>query len=123
MWSIYKGLETTIGLNDTTAITNLLTSCGTQDAGDVCNWFEDYAEWLVQNQSVGGSWGGYSSWNSALATPWFINILAATRIPDGGDMPGTGDHSTGRSGADRPGRKPSPQEPADGSDCNLTGGP
>jgi hypothetical protein len=47
MWSIYKGLETTIGLNDTTAITNLLTTCGTQDAGDVCNWFEDYAQWLV----------------------------------------------------------------------------
>ena len=92
MWATYKGLETTIGLDDTTTITNLLTSCGTQDAGDVCNWFEDYAEWLVQNQSDGGSWGGYSSWNSALATPWFINILAATQIPDddnGVPAPGT----------------------------------
>jgi hypothetical protein len=87
MWSIYKGLETTIGLNDTTAITNLLTTCGTQDAGDVCNWFEDYAQWLVTNQNGDGSWIGYSSWNSALATPWFINILAATRIPDDNDVP------------------------------------
>lgn len=87
MWATYKGLETTIGLNDTTTITNLLTTCGTQVSGDVCNWFEDYAEWLVTNQNPNGSWTGYSSWNSALATPWFINILAATRIPDGGEMP------------------------------------
>jgi hypothetical protein len=87
MWSIYKGLETTIGLDDTTAITNLLTTCGTQDAGDVCNWFEDYAEWLVSHQNGDGSWTGYSSWNNVLATPWFINILAATEIPDGGDVP------------------------------------
>lgn len=87
MWSIYKGLETTIGLNDTTAITNLLTNCGTQDVGDVCNWFEDYAQWLVANQNANGSWTGYDYWASPLATPWFINILAATRIPDGGDMP------------------------------------
>jgi hypothetical protein len=87
MWSIYKGLETTIGLNDTTTITNLLTTCGTQDTGDVCNWFEDYAQWLVTNQNGDGSWTGYDSWGRSLATPWFINILAATNIPDGGDMP------------------------------------
>ena len=86
MWSIYKGLETTIGLDDTLAITNLLTDCGAarggQDIGDVCNWFEDYAEWLVQNQSGDGSWGGYWYWNNVLATPWYVNILAATEIPD-----------------------------------------
>ncbi len=93
MWSIYKGLETTIGLENTTAITNLLTDCGAarggQDTGDVCNWFEDYSEWLVQNQLGDGSWGGYSAWNNVLATPWYINILAATEIPDN-DIPEPG---------------------------------
>lgn len=88
MWSIYKGLELQIGLNDTTAITNLLTDCGAsrggQDAGDSCNWWEDYSEWLVLNQNADGSWTGYSSWPSVLSTPWFINILAATEIPNGG---------------------------------------
>jgi hypothetical protein len=87
MWSIYKGLETTIGLNDTSTITNLLTTCGTLDAGDVCNWFEDYAEWIVTNQNANGSWNGYSAWSSPLATPWFINILAATKIPNGAPEP------------------------------------
>lgn len=85
MWATYKGLETTVGLNDTAAITNLLTDCGAgrggQDPGDVCNWFEDYAEWLVLNQNAGGFWPGYSNWGAVLATPWFINILAATEIP------------------------------------------
>jgi len=94
MWSIYKGLELQIGLNDTAAITNLLTDCGAarggQDAGDNCNWWEDYSEWLVQNQNANGSWAGYSNWPSALSTPWFINILAATEIPDGeAPEPGT----------------------------------
>jgi PEP-CTERM motif len=87
MWSIYKGLETTIGLEDATTITNLLSTCGDLDAGDACNWFEDYAEWLVKGQNGNGSWNGYDYWNSALATPWFINILAATKIPDGGKVP------------------------------------
>jgi hypothetical protein len=90
MWAIYKGLETTIGLGDTATITNLLTDCGAgriggQDPGDVCNWFEDYAEWLVTNQGVNGSWPGYTgNWPAILATPWFINILAATEIPQPG---------------------------------------
>lgn len=93
MWSIYKGLETTIGLDNATAITNLLTDCGAgrgaQDVGDVCNWFEDYAEWLVTSQAGDGSWGGYGYWNNVLATPWYINILAATEIPDN-DIPEPG---------------------------------
>jgi hypothetical protein len=93
MWSIYKGLESTIGLNNTTAITSLLTDCGAgrggQDVGDVCNWYEDYSEWLVLSQFGDGSWGGYSYWNNVLATPWYINILAATEIPDN-DIPEPG---------------------------------
>jgi hypothetical protein len=96
MWSIYKGLELQIGLNDNTWITNLLTDCGAgrgaQDPGDVCNWWEDYSEWLVLDQNADGTWTGYSNWGPILATPWYINILAATEIPNGGNgipAPGT----------------------------------
>jgi len=83
MWAIYKGLEVTIGLDNMTAITNL-----NADPGDIdnpnhgWNWWEDYCEWIVNNQLANGSWAGYSSWNAGLATPWYINILAATKIPD-----------------------------------------
>jgi hypothetical protein len=93
MWAIYKGLEVTIGLDNMTAIANLRPgNCG----GDVdnpdhgCNWWEDYNESLVSSQNANGSWNGYSSWNVGLATPWFINILAATKIPDGNDVPEPG---------------------------------
>lgn len=98
MWAIYKGLELGVGLDDNTAITNLLTDCGAGrggvDAGDTCNWWEDYSEWLVNNQNANGSWTGYpDNWPAALATPWYINILAGTVIPDGDDgsvpAPGT----------------------------------
>jgi hypothetical protein len=83
MWAIYKGLQLTIGLDDTTTITNLMYA----DPGDVelahgYNWWEEYCEWLVNNQNGSGSWNGYAYWGSALATPWYINILAATVIPD-----------------------------------------
>ena len=85
MWAVYKGLELRIGLDDMTTITNLNT-----DPGDVdnpnhgWNWWEDYCEYLVNSQNANGSWGGYWQWGSDLATPWYINILAATKIPDGG---------------------------------------
>ena len=92
MWAIYKGLELGVGKGDTTAITNLLTDCGASrgatDVGDVCNWWEDYNEHLVTTQNGDGSWTGYSSWPTALATPWYINILAGTVIPgNGGTVP------------------------------------
>lgn len=83
MWALYKGLELSIGLDDMTTITNL-----NADPGDVdnpnhgWNWWEDYCESLVNTQLAAGNWAGYSSWGSGLATPWFINILAATKIPD-----------------------------------------
>jgi len=83
MWAVYKGLQLTIGLDDMTTITNL-----NPDPGDVdnpnhgYNWWEDYCEWLVSHQNGNGSWNGYSSWGMGLATPWYINILAATKIPD-----------------------------------------
>jgi len=87
MWALYKGLELRLGTDaDTSILSNLRPgNCG----GDVdnpdhgCNWFEDYAEYLVSTQAANGSWGGYSNWGASLATPWYINILAATQIPDG----------------------------------------
>jgi hypothetical protein len=89
MWSIYKGLESTIGLADTTTITNLHAQ-GTAllDAGDTWNWYEDYAQWLVATQNAAGNWSGYASWPSALSTAWNINILNATQVGPGPD-PGT----------------------------------
>ncbi len=85
MWAIYKGLESTIGLDNTTAITNL-----NADPGDVdnpnhpYNWWEDYCEYLVNTQLGGGNWPAYYYWSSPLATAWNINILAATEIPGDG---------------------------------------
>ncbi|MEQ8213661.1 MAG: PEP-CTERM sorting domain-containing protein [Smithellaceae bacterium] len=83
MWALYKGLEVTIGLDNMTAITNLHTDPGDIDnPNHEWNWWEDYCEWIVNNQLANGSWAGYSSWPAGLATPWYINILAATKIPD-----------------------------------------
>lgn len=88
MWSVYKGLETTIGLDNATKILNLLTTCGTpgNEPGNPpgstpCNWWEDYNDWLVNNQNANGSWSGYSQWLGVLATAFDINILGATQIP------------------------------------------
>ena len=75
MWSIYKGLETTIGLTGS-EISNLLDP--TQ-----ANWWEDYCEWLVKNQNGDGSWydySGYGYWADPLSTAWNINILNATKV-------------------------------------------
>jgi hypothetical protein len=79
MWSIYKGLQSTIGLNDTTHITNL-GSCGTLDPGVQCNWYQNYNESLVSTQNPGGSWNGYAYWTGPLATAWNVSILSATEI-------------------------------------------
>jgi hypothetical protein len=90
MWNIYKGLELLIGVDDTTTITNLRTFdplTMNLDAGDTWNWWQDYCEYLVDSQNVNGSWDGYSNWPMGLATPWYINILAATEIPDNPNVP------------------------------------
>jgi WD40 repeat protein len=88
MWAVYKGLETNIGLNDTTHIINLLTDCGattTELPGDPsgsapCTWSEDYNHWLVKNQKVDGRSGGYSYWTDPLASAFYVNILGAIQI-------------------------------------------
>ncbi len=81
MWSVYKGLASTIGLSDDTFITNLHAP-GVMDPGDEWNWWEDYCEYLVDTQSGNGSWDGYSYWYGPMATAWYINILNATEIPN-----------------------------------------
>ena len=82
MWAIYKGLEVTLGLDSMGVITNLHANPGDLDnPNHGWNWWEDYCEYLVNSQSANGSWAGYSSWPAGLATPWYINILAATKIP------------------------------------------
>ncbi len=86
MWAVYKGLQSTIGLGDTSNITNLHTfnpATMELDPGDTWNWWEDYCEWLVDNQLANGSWDGYtgySYWLDPLATAWNVNILAATEV-------------------------------------------
>lgn len=83
MWSIYKGLELTIGLNDPShKINNLLDP--TQ-----ANWWEDYCEWLVNHQNPDGSWSGYGYWYGPLATAWNINILNGTRVAPPVPIPGS----------------------------------
>jgi hypothetical protein len=84
MWSIYKGLETQVGLDVTSSqyITNLHTNPGDLDnPNHGWNWWEDYCEWLVNNQNANGSWTGYTSyWGDPLSTAWDVNILLATKV-------------------------------------------
>jgi hypothetical protein len=89
MWSIYKGLESTIGLTGS-QISNFFYDPAARvkdDPADAWNWWEDYSQYLVQTQNPDGSWDGYSYWTGAMAAAWNINILNATEIPDGNDVP------------------------------------
>jgi hypothetical protein len=84
MWADYKALETTLGLNDT-SFNNLLDSaCGgpanPPDSG-ICNWWQDYNQWLVTHQNANGSWTGYSYWTGQLATAFDLPILGGVVIP------------------------------------------
>jgi hypothetical protein len=95
MWAVYQGLAATIGLSDSTHIVNLPPNCGAT-AKEVtrnrvpCTWSEDYNRWLVENQKVDGSWGGYSDSPDPLAVVFSINILGATQIPmRASQLPGT----------------------------------
>lgn len=84
MWSIYKGLETTIGLADNATITNLHPQgSALLDAGDTWNWYEDYSQSLVSTQNAAGDWNGYSYWGGPMGTAWNINILNATQVGPG----------------------------------------
>jgi hypothetical protein len=86
MWAVYKGLELNIGLDDTSVITSLRDlQCDTAGEGptlpNVCNWWQDYNDWLVANQAANGSWGGYGYWYGNLATAFYLPILGGTEIP------------------------------------------
>lgn len=91
MWTLYAGLEGTLGLNAGTQISNFMTDCGaaanerpTGLPGSVaCTWAEDYNQWLVKAQKPDGSWAGYSYWTSPMATALHVNILGAVEIPRG----------------------------------------
>lgn len=76
MWGAYKGLQVTIGLDDMTEISNLHADPGDIDnASHGWNWFEDYNEWLVNNQDASGYWPGWQYWTNPLSTAWAINML------------------------------------------------
>jgi hypothetical protein len=90
MWSVYKGLASTIGLDDMTAISNLNTDpLDVDNPNHGWNWWEDYCNWLVLTQNINGSWNGYSNWPGFMATGWYINILNATEVgpPPNGEVP------------------------------------
>jgi hypothetical protein len=98
MWSSYKGLEAAIGLSDTTHIGNLMTACGipTNSPGSgICNWWEDYNEWLVNvtARSTDGSgnlyWPGAGEWFDPLSTSVFTAIIGAAALPNSITQGGT----------------------------------
>jgi len=74
MLADFKALELTLGLSDNTTITNLLDT-------SQANWWQDYNEWLVNNQNGNGSWSGYGNWTGMLATAFDLNIVGGTVIP------------------------------------------
>lgn len=84
MWSVYKGLESTIGLTGT-AINNFKYTGVDQVKDDptAWTWWDDYTQYLVNTQAGDGSWPGYYYWPQDLATAWNINILNATEIGPG----------------------------------------
>jgi hypothetical protein len=96
MWAVYKGLQVYEYL--------VLLPCDTldilvghgipaapggfeicfeacPDTSDPGDWYSHYCDYLVSIQNTDGSWTGYSYWEGALATGWYINILRAIRIP------------------------------------------
>jgi len=102
MWSIYKGLESTIGMDDTTYITGMRTFDPTTmalDPGVTWNWLEDYHEYLVDTQNANGSWNGYSYWTGPLAAAWYVNILQAPVFPPEPVVPAPGAIVLGSLGA------------------------
>jgi PEP-CTERM motif len=84
MWADYKALELYLGLTDNSFNAYLLTTCGAPGnlpGSGVCNWWEDYNQWLVDNQNGDGSWSGYAYWTGPLSTAFDISILGGTVIP------------------------------------------
>ena len=82
MWAVYKGLESTIGLDDTTTITNLFgQGSNPLDPGSTWNWWEEFSQYLVNNQNSSKYWSGGTFGSVSMQTAWAINMLQATQIP------------------------------------------
>lgn len=91
MWSSYKGLEASIGLTDNSHIGNLMTTCGAPSnlpGSGICNWWEDYNEWLVNvtprstDANTNMYWPGASEWPDPLSTSVFTAIIGAAALPN-----------------------------------------
>jgi hypothetical protein len=80
MLAVYKGLESTIGVGNTSTITTFFTTnCG-GNAPSTCNWYQDQEQYLVATQS-GGTWPGYSYWTDPLSSAFYLTILGTAVIP------------------------------------------
>ncbi len=83
MWSVYKGLETALGTDNTTTILNLNPNPGDLDPDQVWNWWEDQCNFLVNFQRASGYWDEYSWIGSrVMATAFYLNILRQVEIPE-----------------------------------------
>jgi uncharacterized membrane protein len=74
-----------LGLNFVGAsLSDLSATCGEPDdspGSGICNWWEDYNRWLVNNQNPDGSWNGAAYWTGPLATAFNLSILAPACVP------------------------------------------
>jgi len=88
MWSAYKGLEATIGLDDYTTITNLDTTIqqpiDPTPAHPYYNWWDNYCDYLVYNQQFDGSWADYGQvrLDPNMTAAFDTMILNGTTIPE-----------------------------------------
>jgi hypothetical protein len=69
-------------VDDTTTITNLFGQ-GTNplDPGSTWNWWEEFSQYLVNNQNSSKYWSGGSYGSVSMQTAWAINMVQATQIP------------------------------------------
>jgi hypothetical protein len=97
MWAVYKALQVygftemhDGGIGDDYLIGNGIGGAaggysighdGDLDTSLAGDWYSQYCDFLVNDQS-GGTWPGFAYWNGALGAGWYINILNATGIPD-----------------------------------------
>jgi hypothetical protein len=88
MWAAFQGLAWTVGLDDTTHITNLRPfDPGSMqlDGGADWTWYEDYCEWLIDTQYANGSWAQYGVWYGTMPTSFYTEMLLAS-VPEPGSL-------------------------------------
>ncbi len=77
MYAQFKGLQ----LSQVLTIPNAAAHPPWSSAGD---WFNDYADYLVNHQNSNGSWNAYYYYDPVLSTAWYADILSKTvfvRLP------------------------------------------